>query len=382
MRILPFLMLLVGASQVAAQNPCLQLVSGIDGGVDLAFNALFVPPTGITVETWITYDDASIATGLWRWPTIIRQNTNPGAEVWFLRVNAANTASRVLIFAMKTPSGVNNSVSYPFTSGEFAQLTHIAATYDGQNLTLYKNGLPVASRALSTAQEIPNNGGAIRIGNGDPSVAGIETWNGRIDELRVWPMARTQAEIQASMNEALSGVPGGVLTFNFDGHYIDTSNLLFGTPFGSVNFGVGPNLTQASPNAINVGVSTTTCSRAIQSLAGSLPKVGNTAFSLWAIRGPTPARSPLALVAIGGQPAPSSQLPFAGVQLAFDITTFLTEVALLPASGVLGNTRFALPLPNALRLIGTSYVFQIGYVDALCGPQGIAASDGLYFTIQ
>jgi hypothetical protein len=382
MRLLHLVTLALCSLPAAAQNLGLQLTNGIDGGVDLPFDARWVPPTGLTVEAWITYNDAGIPNGLWRWPTIARQNTNPGAEVWFLRVDAANTASRVLKFAVRTPSGVNNGVTYTFAAGEFTAFTHIAATYDGQTMTLYKNGVSVATRTLTTAQEIPNNGGPIRLGNGDPSAPGIETWNGIIDELRVWPMARTQAEIQATLNQSLSGMPGNVLTFNFDGHFIDTSNVLIGTPFGTTAFANGPALTVTSPNAAVTGASTTACTRSIDALMGSLPSVGNAAFGLWATRGPVPSRSPLALVAIGGAPAPAGQPPFSGVALAFDITTFLAEVALLPASNVLGNTRFPLAIPNVAGLIGTSYVFQVGYIDGLCGPQGVSASQGLRFTIQ
>src|SRR5262249_10351099 len=154
------------ALPLAAQNQGIQLANGVDGGVDLAFDPLFVPPTGITVEAWITYDDSTIPTGTFRWPTIARQNISNASEVWLFRVAASNTASRSLTFAVRTPGGATNAVSYAFVAGEFAQFTHVAATYDGQTLSICKNGVQVATRTLTTVQEIPNNGGNTRIGNG------------------------------------------------------------------------------------------------------------------------------------------------------------------------------------------------------------------------
>jgi hypothetical protein len=370
------------ALPLAAQNLGIQLANGVDGGVDVPFDPLFVPPTGITVEAWITYDDSTITAGTFRWPTITRQNIAANSEVWNFRVAASNNASRSLAFAVRTPGGVNNAVAYTFVAGEFAQFTHVAATYDGQTMSIYKNGVQVATRTLTTVQEIPNNGGSTRIGNGDPVVPGNETWNGFIDELRVWPMARTAAEISATMNLALSGVPGNVLTFNLDGHYIDTSHILMGTPFGTIAFVPGPVLTPVGVNGQVVGTSTTTCGRSIEALVGSPALVGNAAFAVWSTRGPRPANSPLALLAAGGLPAPPGQPPFAGVQLAFDLTSYLTAITLVPASGVLGNTRFGLAIPAVPGFLGTSLVFQFGYIDALCGPQGISASDGIRFTIQ
>lgn len=370
------------AAPLAAQNLGIQLTNGIDGGVDVPFDPAMVPPTGITVEAWITFDDSTIATGTYRWPTIARQNLAANAEVWNFRVNSSNNASRSLSFASRTPAGVNNNVTYAFAAGEFAQFTHLAATYDGQTFVLYKNGVQVASRTLTTLQEIPNTGGNLRLGNGDPIAPGNESWNGIIDEVRVWPMARTQAEIAATMNQTLASVPGHVLSFNLDGHYVDTSSGLIGTPFGTIAFAPGPNLTALVFPAVNVGASTTTCARTIVALCGSAPLLGNGAFAVWATRGPQPANSPLALVAAGGVQAPPGQPPFAGVAIAFDMTSYLAAVALVPASGVLGNTRFQLPIPAVPGFIGTSFVFQFGYIDATCGPQGVSSSDGIRFTIQ
>jgi hypothetical protein len=372
------------ALPVAAQNQGIQLANGVDGGVDVPFDPLFVPPTGITVEAWITYDDSTIPVGTYRWPTIARQNISNASEVWLFRVNASNNASRSLVFSVRTPGtgGVTNAVTYAFVAGEFAQFTHLAATYDGQTLSIYKNGVQVATRTLTTTQEIPNNGGNTRIGNGDPAVPGNETWNGFLDELRVWPMARTAAEIQATMNLTLLGVPGNVLTFNLDGHYLDTSHILTGTPFGTIAFVPGPPLTPVGVNGQVVGTSTTTCGRTIEALLGSPALVGNAAFAVWSTRGPRPANSPLALLAAGGLAAPPGQPPFAGVQLAFALPSYLAAVSLVPASGVLGNTRFPLAIPAVPGFVGASFVFQYGYIDSLCGPQGVSASDGIQFAIQ
>jgi len=195
-------------------------------------------------------------------------------------------------------------------------------------------------------------------------------------------MARTAAEISATMNLTLSNVPGNVLTFNLDGHYLDTSHILTGTPFGTIAFAPGPPLPPVAVNGQVVGSSSTTCGRSIEALLGSPALVGNAAFALWSTRGPLPANSPLALVAAAGLVAPPGQPPFAGVQLAFALSSYLTAVSLVPASGVLGNTRFPLAIPAVPGFVGTSFVFQFGYIDSLCGPQGISASDGIQFTIQ
>lgn len=374
-------LLLAAAASAPAQSVGIQLTTGIDGGIDLPADPRFVPPTGITVEAWITYDDATIPSGLYYWPTIARQNLAPNSEVWNFRVDASNTANRVLKFAVRI-NGLIYSVTYAFAAGEFSTPTHVAATYDGRDLNLYKNGIQLANTVLPLVGELVYNGGTTRIGNGDPINPGHESWNGIIDELRIWPVARTGPEIRATMNQSIGGLPSGVLTFPLDGHLIDTSGAIIGTQFGTMTFVTGAAVTAVPSQISAVGNDSTTCSRAIQALVGSLPEAGNTAFAIWCTGGPRPAVSPLGLVVGAGAVAPPNQPPFFGVDLAFDFSSVLAQVALLPPTNAVGNARFPLPIPANPALAGTSLVFQFGFVDPTCGPQGFSASSGVAFTTQ
>jgi hypothetical protein len=76
--------------------------------------------------------------------------------------------------------------------------THIAATYDGTNLRVYRNGALIGTRALT---------GSL-VQTGDPlKLGGNRVWSewfkGQMDEVRVWNTARTAAQIQADMNAAI-----------------------------------------------------------------------------------------------------------------------------------------------------------------------------------
>jgi hypothetical protein len=135
-----------------------------------------------------------------------------------------------------------------------------------------------------------------------------------------------------------------------------------------------------TPAAALAGASSTTCLRSIDALLGSMPLTGNAAFTIWCTKGPR--TSPLGLLVAAGAVAPATQPPFFGVQLAFDLSTFLAEAALVPATGILGNARLQLPIPNVAAFAGAGFVFQFGFVDPVCGPQGFSASNGIAFTIQ
>lgn len=370
-------------SPAFGQNQALQLTTGIDGGVTCPFDARMVPPTGITVEAWVTYDDRTIPTGRHHAPTIARQGTTTNQESWTLRVDAGSTATRALTFRVRVSDGQAHAATYAFAPGEFRALTHIAGTFDGQQIRLYKDGRVVAVGTTSLLSEVQNHGGVLRIGNGDATLAGTETWNGVIDELRVWPMARSGAEIAATRHQALTGMAGGVLVFPFDGGWHATDGTAIGTPSGAVRFvpGVAP-LTPVEPPLFVLGQPSSTCLRQPGMLVGSAPQLGNSAFALWCVRGPRPADSPASVLFAAACAAPIGQPSVLGLDVAGDLSTVVTSALQWPATDALGNARFPLPIPSQAALLGTAWVFQWAFVDSRCGAQGFTSSDGLLFAIQ
>lgn len=374
---------LFAAASVAPAQLALQLATGVDGGISVPADPLLVPPTGITVEAWITYDDSTIPiNGLFYWPTIVRQNIQNAQEVYNLRVSASNNGARNLQWTVRVAGGLQ-SVGYTFAAGEFANWTHVAATFDGQNMRIFKNGVEVATRTLATLTELVNSGDVLRIGNGDPVAPGRETWNGRIDELRIWPVARTAGEILSTKDLSLGSLPGKLLNFTLDGYEFDVSSGLIGSLFGTSSYVAGaPGVVGSYPSVAAIGRSTTTCGRTIDSLVTSVPSIGNTEFALWAARGPRPTVSPLGILFGAVSPAPSGYPQVFGVDVAFDLNTVVYQVALVPATSLLGNARWQLPIPNDPAFPGVSLVFQWAFLDSTCGPQGITTSDGLQFTLQ
>ena len=73
-------------------------------------------------------------------------------------------------------------------------------TWDGTTQRLWLNGTQVASRAVSGT--LPNSTGALRFGGNN---VWSEWFAGRLDEIRVYDRALTQAELQSDMTRAVSG---------------------------------------------------------------------------------------------------------------------------------------------------------------------------------
>jgi hypothetical protein len=92
--------------------------------------------------------------------------------------------------------------------------SHIACTYDMVQAKIYVNGIQKASANKSF--EIPQNDQAFEIGR--TKDLSFEYFNGIIDEVRVWEIARTAEEVAENMCTNYTGmtVPGLVTNYKFN----------------------------------------------------------------------------------------------------------------------------------------------------------------------
>jgi hypothetical protein len=216
-------------SVLTAQNLDATFVNGVDGYIVVPASPSLAPPTAITLEAWVLFNNVGLnPTNLF--PTIARKNVANGQEEYFLRVQGTGA----LRWKIKTGAATSLSVDTPgpMAGGVW---THVAGTYDGAVSRLYVNGVQVAQTSGAGA---PFNGnGDLRIGKGDDQLAPSEVWSGQIDEVRIWSVARTQAQIQATMNWELSTGPNLVSSWQLSANGNDALGANHGVVFGSVAFG-------------------------------------------------------------------------------------------------------------------------------------------------
>jgi hypothetical protein len=145
--------------------------------------------TAMTLEAWV-YPTAT-PTG---WRAVIDKNVDG-----YYLMASSSTNNRPAVGGTFT-AGNQNTIG---TAGLAVNTwTHLAATFDGATVRLYVNGVQVASKA-QTAPLTPTTG-TLQIGA--DSYAG-ENFAGRIDEVRVYNRALSQAEIQSDMTTPVGGTP-------------------------------------------------------------------------------------------------------------------------------------------------------------------------------
>jgi len=82
---------------------------------------------------------------------------------------------------------------------------HVALVYDGASLKFYRNGF-LHSQAPMSGNLVLNNF-ITTIGENPPGAGPIYPFSGSINEVRIWNVARTQAQLQAYMNASLPNPP-------------------------------------------------------------------------------------------------------------------------------------------------------------------------------
>lgn len=222
---------LCSALAASAQNRALQF-DGVDDYVTIPEKAGVLTTTNFTVEMWVK------PTGSFNWNYLLRKTDNgytKGLELYFYD-DGVNGSLEADLYSGST----NGWVTYQLPASWTNQWHHLAVTYDGVTLLFYVDGTSVGSFAGSLPQS--TNASPLYLGAYDN--AANYPFNGAEDELRIWNVARSQAQIQANRNtEIAASTPNLVAYYKMDQGIAGGSN---GSVSSLMDYAAGNNGTLAN----------------------------------------------------------------------------------------------------------------------------------------
>ncbi|MBX2827800.1 MAG: T9SS type A sorting domain-containing protein [Flavobacteriaceae bacterium] len=204
-----------------------------DGSNDYMLSYIDATSTDFTMEAWFK---ANSSVGGFR-TIICWQKTGRNHET---SLAVANTGVlRLGQFDYQPPTRFQEIIGT--TNVRDDQWHHVAAVKSGDDWTLYLDGVAEGTLTLH-----PNNSSFsgltdLRVGNIQFNGGGRgEHFNGEIDEVRIWDIPLTQAQIQTNMNVSLTGNETGLKTlFNFNEGIACADNSGFTTINDKVSGAVG-----------------------------------------------------------------------------------------------------------------------------------------------
>ena len=115
-------------------------------------------------------------------------------------------------FFLKTSANTINYSGMVEAQMPVGQWTHMATTYDGSMIRMYRNGSKVDSLATTGNVEWAGAPAEMVFGN-FPQNGAPHFFNGQLDDIRLWNVVRTKQEIKASSEIMLNGDEAGLVGY-------------------------------------------------------------------------------------------------------------------------------------------------------------------------
>jgi len=180
---------------VFSQNFALDF-DGINDKVGVAHDDALTPTDQLTLEAWIKAAS---------WPsnegTIICKHQQSGGDKGYALAAKPNGGAQFNFLI----DGWQRIDADPIMST--GTWYHLAGVYDGSSMKIYINGI-LQNTVNGVTGDIDASTGTLLFGE-NPQFTG-NYFNGVIDEVRIWTVARTEAEIQSTMGVELTGSETGL----------------------------------------------------------------------------------------------------------------------------------------------------------------------------
>jgi len=199
--ILPFLFLAVYfITDIAAQNFALNFDGDLDE-VRIGNNSIFEIQDQFTIEAWINATEWRQES--WQGSIVAKDGQGPDSGFAF-RCGKGGTLS----FVMSVNGAWQEVATAP--SMDLQVWNHVAIVVDNGNMTLFINGDESATKSFSGSA---SGSAFVNLKIGASGDFDGRVFNGAIDEVRIWNIARSIEELVQFKNESLTGNENGLISY-------------------------------------------------------------------------------------------------------------------------------------------------------------------------
>ena len=190
---------------------------GSDDRVEIAGNSAHQFSDSMTLEVWIKPN----STDSDNYRGIISFGEDGGEDSQY-GFGYAFYATGWRFFIVTSDSSVDQWTSLPYASAPAGQWTHLAATYDGSDLILYKNGSIAETKGMTGDIVWPSDLGDMYIGSFNKGNSDY-FFSGEIDEIRLWNIVRSGSQIKGNRFINLIGNESGLVSYWMADEYSGTT---------------------------------------------------------------------------------------------------------------------------------------------------------------
>lgn len=194
-----FLLAFTSISHAQTVNKALDL-NGIDGYADLgSVSPVGNFSTGLTIECWSKWRSFN------NWSRLLDLGNGPGSDNILFANEAGSSNLRFEVYQENFTDGITSPVNM-----DADRWYHVAVTQTNTGLTtIYIDGVAVASGTVHQPFDVDRLNCYI----GRSNWSGDSYFDGQIDEMRIWNLARTQAEIKQYMFTPVASNAAGLLAY-------------------------------------------------------------------------------------------------------------------------------------------------------------------------
>jgi hypothetical protein len=195
--VIQLIFLICGTVFAQFEGQALQF-DGVNDYVDLGNSSIFNIDSAYTYEAWINPDTTLTGFIFAKWVAFEED------------IQLGFSGNKIFFYLYNVFGGVQ---LYTSTFVPLHQYTHIAATYDASAgiAKIYINGVFDTSKSVGSS--VSNSTGNLYLGFNPVRGDFIAPFKGIIDEVRIWNIARTESEIQFTMNQSLNGNETGLIGY-------------------------------------------------------------------------------------------------------------------------------------------------------------------------